>query len=258
MTIADGTVYATSNGTGACIGSAYAGEPCTVTISGGKVYAGLYDGGGQTDGAGIGGGEGGSGGNVTISGGEVYARSARGGAGIGGGYGGAGGSLTVSGGTVVAWSQQDGDGQAIGHGLDGGGSDNLGINYDAAVTAGDDEEHAQYATVSATNDGRTDACRQRWARIGSCDHKDAGTYTVPSPDGSVVEIHCAHCGAYLGKQNRQETVPANSSTPTATTSTGSSKSTTALSRTGDSTFGIVGFVGVALVAVVCGFALRTE
>lgn len=268
VSISGGTVYATSNGTGACIGSAYNGGACTVDISGGKVYAGLYDGGGQTDGAGIGGGEAGNGGKVTISGGEVYARSTKGGAGIGGGYGGAGGSLTVSGGTVVAWSQQDGDGQAIGHGRDGGGSDSLGINYDAAVTAGDDEEHAQYATVSAESDGRKDACRQRWAKISSCDHQDAGTYTVPSPDGSGTEIHCAHCGAYLGMQNRQETIPANSSKPTATLSTAkpstassvaaSSKSTTPLSRTADPTTSMAGVVGVALVALAIGSALRPE
>lgn len=300
VTIMGGTVEKAESLTGAGIGGGFGGEGCVVYIEGGTVNAyanedasgflsaGAAIGGGSSSenymvyisgadtkvtataesGAGIGGGEAGNGGKVTISGGEVYARSTKGGAGIGGGYGGAGGSLTVSGGTVVAWSQQDGDGQAIGHGRDGGGSDSLGINYDAAVTAGDDEEHAQYATVSAESDGRKDACRQRWAKISSCDHQDAGTYTVPSPDGSGTEIHCAHCGAYLGMQNRQETIPANSSKPTATLSTAkpstassvaaSSKSTTPLSRTADPTTSMAGVVGVALVALAIGSALRPE
>jgi hypothetical protein len=217
------------------------------------------------------------------------------GAGIGGGFGGEGCVVYIEGGTVNAYANEDASGflsagAAIGGGSSSenymvyisgadtkvtataesgagiGGSDSLGINYDAAVTADDDEEHAQYATVSAESDGRKDACRQRWAKISSCDHQDAGTYTVPSPDGSGTEIHCAHCGAYLGMQNRQETIPANSSKPTATLSTAkpstassvaaSSKSTTPLSRTADPTTSMAGIVAVAITALACGSVKR--
>ena len=290
VSVEGGTVTgASSAGAGIGVGSNTTSNKCSVTIKGGTVTAT------SRSGAGIGSGDSCAPCGVTIMGGTVEKAESLTGAGIGGGFGGEGCVVYIEGGTVNAYANEDASGflsagAAIGGGSSSenymvyisgadtkvtataesgagiGGSDSLGINYDAAVTAGDDEEHAQSATVSAESDGRKDACRQRWAKISSCDHQDAGTYTVPSPDGSGTEIHCAHCGAYLGMQNRQETIPANSSKPTATLSTAkpstassvaaSSKSTTPLSRTADPTTSMAGIVAVAITALACGSVKR--
>lgn len=110
VSIYDGEVTATGGEGGAGIGGGDDGN-CTVTISGGKVWA--YNGG--ENGAGIGGGSGASGGTITISGGTVVVCS-RDGAGIGGGDGGTGGTITITGGIIYADPVDDSQGNGAGIG----------------------------------------------------------------------------------------------------------------------------------------------
>ena len=123
-----GKITATSDYAGAGIGSGEAGTSGDITISGGDVTAtgGLYA-------AGIGGGEAGTSSDITISGGTVTATGGDEAAGIGcSGYGGTSGAITISGGTVTATGGDYGAG--IGSGNYGGNNVDISIS-DGTVTA---------------------------------------------------------------------------------------------------------------------------
>ena len=93
----DGSLDASSNGSGAGIGSGRNGACGNIIINGGKITA-------TSDyaGAGIGSGEAGTSGDITISGGDVTATGGLHAAGIGGGEAGTSSDITISGGTVTA------------------------------------------------------------------------------------------------------------------------------------------------------------
>ena len=154
--------------------------------------------------AGIGGGRYGDGAEVTISGNsEVKATGGEGGAGIGGGrrdsdgLGGAGRKVTIDGGTVTAEagspSPNGGLAEAIGYGSGWNVSGDLTV-YDAArVLHGSDEEGATISTAAQ----RIEKCRDPWAQISPCDHKDAeGASTatlVPTSDRLHHVEGCTQC-----------------------------------------------------------------
>ena len=123
----DGSLDASSNGSGAGIGSGRNGACGNIIINGGKITA-------TSDyaGAGIGSGEAGTSGAITISGGTVTATGGYSAAGIGSGYGGTSGAITISGGTVTATGGDYGAG--IGSGNYGGNNVDISIS-DGTVTA---------------------------------------------------------------------------------------------------------------------------
>ena len=115
-----GKITATSDYAGAGIGSGEAGTSGDITISGGDVTAtgGLYA-------AGIGGGEAGTSSDITISGGTVTATGGLYAAGIGGGEAGTSGDIKISGGEVLAIGGENAAG--IGSGYEGTSGD-ISIN----------------------------------------------------------------------------------------------------------------------------------
>ena len=168
------------NAGGAGIGAGGGDSLGKILTNGGKIIIGGTANVEATGGkwcAGIGGGRYGDGAEVTISGNPVVtATGGEGGAGIGGGrrdsggLGGAGRKVTIDGGTVTAkaGSPNGGQAEAIGHGSGWDVSGDLAV-YDAArVLHGSDAEDATISTAAQ----RIEKCRELWAQISLCDHRD--------------------------------------------------------------------------------------
>lgn len=123
ITVNGGSIFATTTGASAAIGSSYAYtqgmDTVNITINGGKVVAHALTGGATTGGAAIGSAHMGGTANITINGGEVIAMTKTGGAAIGSGAAGfspaKAASVVINGGTVSAFANSA-SGPAMGNG----------------------------------------------------------------------------------------------------------------------------------------------
>ncbi len=194
-TVAQGGEYA------AGIGGGFKNDGGTVLVRG-KNTAVTANGGNR--GAGIGGGQSGDGAEVTIGGGAtVTATGGEGGAGIGGGLrayglGGAGRKVTIDGGTVTAQAGEPIGGsaaQAIGHGSGSDASGTIGL-YDVAKVLHGAQAGGAGAAIS-TAAQRVPSCRDLWAQIGPCEHKDAGGDSTATLRPTADRLHhvegCTQC-----------------------------------------------------------------